>query len=363
MYFDSTKEGYNQQLNDPANRVENKQRINVSRHAFLVLKQDAERFTGTSELTSGFLNRLLLNLYNVSNASIGRILDEKKQYLEEILAPLPESTSAKEHLIQVLLDKSKEEAVHQLKQLVVEKSNTIVFRVDKLNLEYLTSAEGQMEAAYYNNRIGQYFKALLEEYASYPYYQRESIYWNELLQKFEQAIQTHCQMKIRMNNKKQGLTLYVKPYCCRLDSEHLYNYLVVKSRTSPKEDWRIASLRFSSIADCSILKQSAILTQQERVEIKQKIEQFGVQYLYAVNNDEKVTVYLTEAGKTLYQQILHLRPEQYEKVDQNTYTFFCTHFQAETYFFQFGENAKILSPDSLAQKFAQRYARAAEQYK
>lgn len=358
MYFDSTKEGYIQQLADPTNRLENKQRINLSCHAFLVLTQDAERFTGTSELTSGFLNRLLLNLYSVAKASIGRIQAEKKQYIEEVLASLPENTAAK----QALLEKAEEEARLQLDQLVIEKAHVITFRVDKPNLDYLASAEGQLETDYYNNRVGQYFKALLEEYASYPYHQRECVYWSELLQKFKQAAQIHRQMKIRINNKKQDLTLYVKPYLCCLDSEHLYNYLVVKSRTSPKEDWRIASLRFSSIANYSILNQSANLTQQECAEIKQKIEQFGVQYLYAVNNDEKVTVYLTEVGKTLYQKILHLRPEQYEKVDQNIYTFFCTHFQAENYFFQFGENAKILSPDSLAQKFAQRYARAAEQY-
>ena len=75
-----------------------------------------------------------------------------------------------------------------------------------------------------------YMNALLKEYATYPYHQRERIYWRELLDQFEQAMKDRCQMKIQIKNKEENYTLYIKPYGHCLDSEHLYNYLVVKSR-------------------------------------------------------------------------------------------------------------------------------------
>ena len=44
------------------------------------------------------------------------------------------------------------------------------------------------------------------------------------------------------------------------------------------------------------------------------------------------------------------------------YEFECSDYQAESYFFKFGENVKILEPQTLADKFKQKYETAAACY-
>lgn len=372
MQFKDVKKEYKQQLEDPSNRFENKQRICLSRRAYGVLLQDAERFTGTKELGSGFVNRLLLNLYGIARASVGRIQNEKKQRLEKALEQIGGGEAVAEALIRALQEIDQQEEIDSLdlsanektvdRIAVKEPKKSFQIRVNKENLDYLASEEGQMESEYYKGNVRRYMNALLEEYATYPYHQRERIYWRELLDQFEQAMKDRCQMKIQIKNKEENYTLYIKPYGHCLDSEHLYNYLVVKSRRINEKEWRIASLRLSRIAKFSFLRESGGLTKEECAEIRNAIENKGVPYLFDVNREEKVTVYLTETGKSLYDTILHLRPERRVGLDNNTFEFSCTQQQAKVYFFQFGEEARILAPSNLAENFAERYRHAAEQY-
>ena len=373
MEFNDVKTGYERQLEDPSCRFENKLRISLSRRTYCVLLQDAERFTGTKKLGSGFVNRLLLNLYGIARASVGRIQNEKKQQLEKALEQIAGEEAEAEALICALQERDQQKGMDSLDLSANEKTVDRIavrepkeyfqIRVNKANLRYLASEEGQLERKYYGDNVGRYINALLEEYATYPYHQRERIYWKELLEKFEQAMKDHCQMKIQMNTKEKKLILYIKPYGHCLDSEHLYNYLVVKSRAADEKEWRVASLRLTRIAEFALWKQSGILTKEERADIRSAIENKGVPYLFDTKEQEKVTVFLTEKGKSLYETILHLRPERRVKLDNNTFEFFCTQRQANVYFFQFGEDARILEPSDLAEDFAGRYARAAQRYK
>ena len=88
----------------------------------------------------------------------------------------------------------------------------------------------------------------------------------------------------------------------------------------------------------------------------------GVQYLSDNRSAGTIKVRFTPEGEKMYYQMLHLRPLYTANPEPLVYEFSCTRFQAETYFFRFGHNVKILEPKDLADKFMRRYQSAAKQY-
>ena len=71
----------------------------------------------------------------------------------------------------------------------------------------------------------------------------------------------------------------------------------------------------------------------------------------------------------MFRSILHLRPvadDSLTTTDEDgsqTICFFCTYRQIENYFFKFGKEAKILSPEEDAAKFREAYLAAYGEYK
>lgn len=151
------------------------------------------------------------------------------------------------------------------------------------------------------------------------------------------------------------------PVCIEEDSEHMYNYLAGMIGTSQCGPWGIGAIRLSNIkiADCQ--NKSGYLSANEKKAIYTKIKKHGIRYLSDKEDPIRVVVQFTPHGEKLYRQMLHLRPNCIKK-NGLTYEFECPQYQADTYFFKFGHNAKILEPQSLADKFKRKYQSAAKQY-
>ena len=84
---------------------------------------------------------------------------------------------------------------------------------------------------------------------------------------------------------------------------------------------------------------------------------------YLVGKPEQIRVRLTPKGKLSYQTRLYSCPEKIEALStDDTYVFDCTQQQIFNYFFSFGPDAEIISPEYLRNRFRNVYENAFTQY-
>ena len=70
-----------------------------------------------------------------------------------------------------------------------------------------------------------------------------------------------------------------------------------------------------------------------------------------------------KGGKQSYQKRLYSRPKKLESFStDDIYVFDCTQLQAYNYFFSFGSEVEIISPDELRNKFQEELKKALKQY-
>lgn len=372
MLFQYLKEDYARQLADPSFRVENKVRLNLSDRAYAVLLDDMDAFRAErpserkkAEVPSYVINRIFRCFRERAGSSVALALNNKKIELETLLASVqPDDT--RKNAIQLLLDDYQE----YLKKDVArrgKKGKALSFRLDKDSMEYL-SDEGQKESGFYDDNVGRYVKAVIEEYSELSYVERERVWYKNFLDMIALAVVKKKTFKLVLHSvsRSEGAgknnVVYLKPLGYRQDSELLYNYIVGMTASSADGPWSAGALRLTSVKDCKCLEQAAFISEADEKQLEEAIEKNGVQYLSDTHTTQKIVVAFTSRGERLYRQLRHLRPMYTAKLSPLTYAFDCTLFQAETYFFKFGQDAKIIEPESLAEKFCQRYYAAAATY-
>jgi hypothetical protein len=75
-----------------------------------------------------------------------------------------------------------------------------------------------------------------------------------------------------------------------------------------------------------------------------------------------IEVRFTHKGLEQLERQLYLRPSSYQKIDEYSYMFHCTELQAIHYFFKFGRDDVIVSPQKLHDKLKYYYAQAWNAY-
>ena len=362
MYFDTLNSEYGYES------TENKQRINLSDRAYLRLLNDNRIFEKNDDdkITSALINRIFRNYRETAKASIAVALQNRRAELSRILSTMSSSVE-RTKVVDLLIKEKAEELMYNVNLLLNDKGNSMNIRLSKESIEYLVSDVGQQEADFYDNNVGAYLKAIIEEYTSLPYIEREKIYHKELIDEIKLAMIDRKLLKLELltTNIQDGVIkhnlLYVKPYAIINDCESLYNYLVGYVSSQPGGPWNIQSVRLTSIKKCKKQGNTAAITKEQQKDIEILLREKGVQYLSS-NNRENIVVEFTKEGEKRYQRMLHLRPVYISK-DGLKYVFNCTVYQAEAYFFKFGHHAKILSPKTLTIKFSNQYEVAANQYK
>ena len=184
--------------------VESKLRLNLSAYAFSILNNDLESFqdseTNDKTIPSFFLNHIFSLYRDAARSSISLAIDIKRSELTEILKGLPESERAVEKLLIVYEKELSQESQSRLK----ERGKPFSIRVNKENLEYLRSKDGQAEGKYYNDKVGLYFKAVIEEYCRLSYVARERIFcrdnWNEAIR----AINEEKVLRLKLKSQRKG---------------------------------------------------------------------------------------------------------------------------------------------------------------
>lgn len=319
MTFQDLRFDYQRWLDDPSLRIENKQRLNLSDQAYAVLLNDSDVFrvvdpakSESSGPSSHIINHIFSRFRETAHSSITLVCQSRKIDLEKALAPV-QPDAAREHAVKLLLDEYQTQLVDEL-QHWAKKGKAFSFRIDKENLDYLASEEGQRESIFYGGRVGEYIKAVLEEYAEYPRVERERIYFKDVLDEIQLAISKRKMLKLTLHsvNKTRSGTvnniLYVKPLEIRQDSERLYHYLVGINASCKDGPWTPGAIRLTSIKIASCLEQAAAISKEKERLIKSKIWENGVQYLSDSCSAGTVKVRFTPEGERQYYQILHLRP-------------------------------------------------------
>ena len=103
------------------------------------------------------------------------------------------------------------------------------------------------------------------------------------------------------------------------------------------------------------------LNKQEISNIESQISNYSPAYL--IGKPEQIKVRLTKKGKQSYQSRLYSRPEKIELLStDDTYVFNCTPQQIYNYFFPFGADAEIISPEYLRNRFINAHKKSLQQY-
>ena len=111
----------------------------------------------------------------------------------------------------------------------------------------------------------------------------------------------------------------------------------------------------------TMLSKTFHLNKQEIANIESQLSNYSPAYL--IGKPELIKVKLTKKGKQSYQSRLYSRPEKIESLStDDVYVFDCTQQQIFNYFFSFGADAKIISPESLRNRFISTYNEALKQY-
>ena len=246
-----------------------------------------------------------------------------------------------------------------------EKGKHFTFRINNNNRDMLEgSRESDLEIY---ATVQDYIKALLEEYASLSYYNREEIFYKDLMEEIQMYIDTNKLIEIRKGDTDKGASskksnaLQLVPYRIIPDKARNYHYLI--GVLLQKDKKTNLSLRISDIG--SIRKIHA-LTSSERLDskytkeldkllVKKGAAFIGMPSVYSI-------VKLTPKGINMYRRMLFLRPPYIKIYNQNEYLFDCTTKQLEFYFFKFGKEAVIIGPSGIRKYFHKEYSKASEVY-
>lgn len=342
----------------PLINEEQKIRIALSDRAKITMSEDMDVF-GTKK-TASFINTVFANYKDEAKSSISLYLQQRKLELDRLFTGSEWNEKNKKRAIDQILSAEKQELQKQTARYGTLKGESKLYHINDSNVEYLLE---DCEEQQYYSRPGLYLRSIIEEYCSLPFIERERIYRKEIYDIVERACREKRVLKIRANYYGKDQLFYVYPYKIMPDSLHTQAYLVCYSRKAEENDSDkiVASFSMARMNPPTMLTKTFHLNKQEIDNIESQISKYSPAYL--VGKPEQIEVKLTEKGKQSYQSRLFSRPEKIESLStDDIYVFDCTQQQIYNYFFPFGAEAEIISPESLRNRFLTTHQKAAVIY-
>ncbi len=348
-----------------------RQRISVSRQVRDILENDRYNFSSNGEViaSSTFYNRVLTNIL--------RFNQEPDKLLHIHGIPLlPDADPVAVYGT----------AEYRTDGMGLRPTNKLRQYLNQLCMDPDLGAD--INDKYHNNLL-LFFRTLLCEYTALAPFERERIYYLDMYKKTEELIAAGNGMTLQAQNSDDFYR--VRPYKVMPDVENQYNYLVGLSALNHDEQFHCASFRLSRISDmksCVIALEP--LEKQEIKELKEEISKKGVSFLLGDLID--VRIRLTPKGMEIFNHTQHLRPrissikhfnakrqgedhdpqcttadsnkliQKSQKEEYYELQFICTERQAYNYFFKFGAEARLLSPETLVKDFENGYWEALRRY-
>lgn len=338
---------------------EHKLRLSLSLNAQLKMSEDMDTFKVSKAAT--FINTVFDNFKYEAKSSISLYLQQRELELDRLLTDSDLDEQSKNIVIDKLLEAEEKELEAIKQKYKSEKGNGKLYHINEQNYNHLTYDSD--ESKYYDNRPSLYVRAVLEEYCSLPFIERERIYRKDIYEKIERACAEKRILKVKVNYTGSDQLFYVYPYKIVPDPSHTQSYLTCYSRRAEnsEKDRIIASFSMARINDPTVLMKTFRLSQKEKDDIDRQISKCSPAYL--VGTPDLITIRLTEKGKQIYHSRIYARPERVEAdLPEDVYLFNCTHQQIFNFFFSFGPEAEILSPENLRERFRSTLAEALRRY-
>lgn len=348
-------------------------RLNISFEAKATLESDRKSFKeilkiNTSEEEykevplSSFVNQILENYYESSAASISIQLDKYEDSICNIFSKTNKKITQKE--LEILRNTREKELLIQLNQENKSSIHLGPYRLRNTLFTFLTDKnQGSNDEKYFDYSANKYLSSIIEDYSMLPFIERERIYFKNIFDDIERAINEEIQIMITKKSK----TFFVLPYKIMTNNLSTYSYLVgyAYESTESKENMKPCSFRISELTSeiyRLVKSKSAFLSQKRKENLHKQIALKGVEYL--ISDLIKITVKFTPKGLENFYRQINRRPNPEEPITTHThpYTFICSETQARYYFTQFGKNAEILSPPSLRKEFKEKYHEACALY-
>ena len=313
---------------------EARQHLNLSQFAYDIVEFDKCEFLQTPS-RDRIINMILSSFREDADAAIDNAAARYRDLLTKQLASIADNAT-KTATIKTLVNSYCDEL--QKKALSYPKECAFKTHLNEEN--YRAKDDWRDIGGYYNNNVGAYIKAVIEEYARKPYYEREFILLRGKVDTIETAISSHRLLIITLRN---GSKFEVKPYCICGDPGYNYHYLVGYSRKGGVDDEEYpVSFRLSRIIDIRYsYARSGKIPKTQITEIKKRLHDVGVQFM--LQEQDTIQIKLTAQGKKMYEAQAHLRPvystRQLCEDGSWQYEFCCTQLQAEYYFFKFGSGS------------------------
>ena len=338
---------------------EQKIRIALSKRAKLIMAEDMDIF-GVNKVAT-FINTVFDNYKYEAQSSISQYLQQKKSDLNNLFNETKLDTESKKLVINQLLSLEENTLNGRIKGYMSPKADSKLYHINNSNVQYLI--EECAENIHYNNRPGLYIRSVIEEYCSLPFITRESIYRKDIYDTIEQACNESRILKVKANYYGKDQLFYVYPYKILPDSFNTQSYLVCYSHKVEESESEkvIASFSMARIKAPTMLKSTFSLKKDEITALELQLNNNSPAYL--IGKTGQIKVKLTEKGKQSYQSRLYSRPDKIESLSSDDiYVFDCTQQQIFNYFFSFGPEAEIISPENLRNRFINTYENALKSY-
>lgn len=349
---------------------EQKIRINLSAKAMAIIDEDIKTFNVNGVGT--FINTVFTNFRDEAKSSITLYLRNKEEELiqkfkiNEYTSKTGSNVSKDSEyskFIKMLVQDERQSIEHKIKSYLRHSSESRLYRLNNENTDYLINDCLEDENGPYS-RPSLYVKCIIEEYCELPFIDRERIYRADIFKDVENACRNHYYMKVKVAVNNKETVLLVKPYKIMADPLETQSYLVCLTRQDSQinEEMKLASFNMYRLRKPSVLTSRTFSFSQNTIaDIEKKVINYSPAYL--TYGQEEIKVRLTENGKKTYLNKLFSRPvKDEEKSTDCEYVFTCSPHQAFNYFFSFGKDVEIISPQSLRELFACNYKNALSLY-
>ncbi len=345
-----------------------KQSLNLTDYAWYILRCDYSAFTGENSLSknisAAFLCDIFLKYFRDAQASVGIRLSERAAEIRRMGLSRTDR-EFRDAFIRAESERIIGDTLGRFEQLTAQRSvPRTIYVPDSVRSTICECALGS-EGYYYrtyrepSGHYMKYLRAVLEEYARLPYCQREAVYCSDILNRLRYAMRSHCAVSFMYGSE----SVYGYPYAIESDEWSSYNYLLLTDEEHRVKHYRVCRLRSVS---CIENDTQQLSDDMHSVIREEQINPVGIQF--AGEPTVECEVMLTENGMNMYNRMVFLRP-QYSSVEEQTTgrlkykcTFCCSENQIKYYFFKFGNDAKVVSPQSLSNYFRKKYIAACRLY-
>ena len=303
---------------------------------------------GCSSITSILIGDSY-NFWKEAKSSLSLYTQMRTIELHELFSSINIVESKKQTVITKIIDKEKEKLSEDIAQFNLPTHTSKLYHIGKESIKILEEICNENQNY---SRPGQYIRSVVEEYCNLPFIERERIFHKPIYDLIETACIHKRILKVKVSSCDKQETYIVYPYKIVPEPFHTQSYLVCYSRKENEAESakRIASFSMARINMPDMYKKTFHFNKQEIDCLEYSIINHSPAYL--VGDAEYIRVRLTNNGKHSYQTRLYSRPEKVAELSSDDiYVFNCTQHQAFNYFFSFGADAEVISPQSLRERF------------